>query len=315
MTAADFLAQMLALLPPGRAWLREAGSGMHSLLSAFAPELARVQARADQMLLELSPFTVDELIDEWEAAWGLPDECSPSTATSLADRRAALQAKINETIGHNPADYEAIATTYGHASASVTRRPYTPFVAGAGVAGAPLYGERWPFAYFVDYMDNDKPSPNDFSTDWSSGGTVTVTANAAVAPDGATTADRLQFVTVTTAYFYQITDAGNVGKLIQFDVWLRSVGTTPTALQLQMNGDAESASVDIVVDQFWRPYTMRCRTSGTYIDFGIYAANTADIYAWNARAGVVDEGFECRLDDIQQAHGLPIYRTIGDYVP
>lgn len=77
MLPADYLAQLRALLPPGVALVAERGSVLERLLTAVAAELARVDGRVAALLSEANPQTVTELLEEWERAFGLPDECSP----------------------------------------------------------------------------------------------------------------------------------------------------------------------------------------------------------------------------------------------
>jgi uncharacterized protein YmfQ (DUF2313 family) len=72
-----YLAQLAALLPTGPALPREPDSVLMRLLGMPAAELAAVQARVDALLAEADPRITAELLPEWEAAFGLPDDCSP----------------------------------------------------------------------------------------------------------------------------------------------------------------------------------------------------------------------------------------------
>ena len=182
MTADDFLHQLLSLLPPGKAWSREGLAILTSVLDGIAPEFARVQDRADALLLELDPNTVTEMIDEWESAYGLPDDCMPAVVT-IGDRRAALIARLQEAQGHNPADYSAMGVALGHATTDVLRRPYSAFTAGSP-AGVPIYGAQWLFVFDVHYMTNLVASPHDFTTVWTRTGISLVFANVLTDPCG-----------------------------------------------------------------------------------------------------------------------------------
>jgi uncharacterized protein YmfQ (DUF2313 family) len=81
-----YLAQLAALLPTGPALPREADSVLMRLLGMPAAELAAVQARVDALLAEADPRITAELLPDWEAAFGLPDDCSPLSTF----RRASL---------------------------------------------------------------------------------------------------------------------------------------------------------------------------------------------------------------------------------
>jgi hypothetical protein len=78
--AADAYARMMtALLPPGRLW-RLVGSVLSDLLLACADELARLDARVDDLLDEADPSTATELIPEYESELDL----EPSDGVAVA---------------------------------------------------------------------------------------------------------------------------------------------------------------------------------------------------------------------------------------
>ncbi|MCI1005049.1 putative phage tail protein [Herbaspirillum sp. C7C8] len=90
MTEADYLEQMRQLLPPGPAWDREFyGAEVDQVLQGMVPEFARIDARGDALLAELFPPTMKELLPDWEAVMGLPDECLPDDP-SFGQRKAAV---------------------------------------------------------------------------------------------------------------------------------------------------------------------------------------------------------------------------------
>ncbi len=55
--ATDYTAQLQALLPPGPLWdaLRQPGTTAAELVAALAEELARLDARTEDLLAELDP--------------------------------------------------------------------------------------------------------------------------------------------------------------------------------------------------------------------------------------------------------------------
>lgn len=113
MTAENYVAQLQALLPPGAAWTREADATFTRLLQSLADELARVDARADDLLREVLPGSTVETLPEWERMAGLPERCVPADQT-FAERRAALVSKVTQTGGQSPQYYIDIAAALGY---------------------------------------------------------------------------------------------------------------------------------------------------------------------------------------------------------
>lgn len=92
--ARDYVQLFRQLLPPGKAWERSYTSTAQSLYVALMAEFARIDARVQDLLLEMDPRTVTETIDDWERAWGLPDLCVTTPPTLLAERRLALTSRV-----------------------------------------------------------------------------------------------------------------------------------------------------------------------------------------------------------------------------
>ena len=72
-SAEDYRAQLVALLPRGRAWPKEPGSVQHQVMAGFAPMFVRLDQRSQQLVFDAFPGNTVELLPEWEAALGLPD--------------------------------------------------------------------------------------------------------------------------------------------------------------------------------------------------------------------------------------------------
>ncbi|MCX7071224.1 MAG: DUF2313 domain-containing protein [Gammaproteobacteria bacterium] len=149
MTAADYAAQLAALLPLGNAWRAGPDTLLGRLLLALGTELARVHARANTLRLEADPRSTIELLSEWEAIAGLPDPCV-NVAQTVDQRRAALVARLVGTGGASRAYFISVAAAYGYTvtveePASHTWRlrsaevvGVTRFRAGLSTAGDPL---------------------------------------------------------------------------------------------------------------------------------------------------------------------------------
>ncbi|MDR3661593.1 MAG: DUF2313 domain-containing protein, partial [Mycobacterium sp.] len=67
--------QLRSLLPAGPAWDPEQVPEIQPVLLGIAQELARVDARAVDLLNEVDPVTVSELVPDWERVMNLPDPC------------------------------------------------------------------------------------------------------------------------------------------------------------------------------------------------------------------------------------------------
>jgi uncharacterized protein YmfQ (DUF2313 family) len=136
----QYLEQLVALQPPGSALPRDPDSIWIQLLQAEADELARVDRRADDLVVESDPRTSAELLPDWERVCGLPDGCG-AAAQTLAERRSAVHARLTELGGQRPADYEALAATLGYPDASVEE--FRPFRVGQSAVGDALYDGDW----------------------------------------------------------------------------------------------------------------------------------------------------------------------------
>ena len=125
MSAADYLQQLLALLPPGPAWAPDLAPFSEPLLGAEGGELAACHGRADALMLETDPRTTYELLPRWEAVLGLPDECTLPGA-NIGERRAVVLAKFLARGALTPAYFIALAESLGYPGATITEfRPMT----------------------------------------------------------------------------------------------------------------------------------------------------------------------------------------------
>lgn len=144
-SAADFTAQLVALLPEGAAWPRDPASTLQALMRGLASELARVDARAVDLAAEADPRGTDELIADWERQLGLPDPCAPAVAT-LDERRAAVVIKLVSPGSQSRAYFIDLASRLGYA---VTLDEF--FSEGAAIAGGiPYTGTGWAYTWRVN---------------------------------------------------------------------------------------------------------------------------------------------------------------------
>lgn len=98
-TADDFKRQFVQLLPPGRAFQVQPGSNLDKLITGLTQEQPRIDSDAIELITEAQPDQTDQLLPDFEAEAGLPDDCAPAVQT-VDQRRAALVQKLtlNQTI-------------------------------------------------------------------------------------------------------------------------------------------------------------------------------------------------------------------------
>jgi len=144
-TQADYLAALASLLPAGDAWPRDADSGPMQLLSGLAAELARLDARAAQLLAEADPAATTELLGDWERVVGLPDPCV-TQAQTVAERRLALEGRITSVGGQSRRFFIELASRLGY---SVTIDEFAS-AAAATAAGIPFTGDQWAHTWRVN---------------------------------------------------------------------------------------------------------------------------------------------------------------------
>jgi len=134
--ADDVLAELLALLPLGWAWPRDADSALARVLRGAAEEIARIEAAAAALLAQVDPRAADELLPDYERVLG-PDPCGRDMLlTGLDERRRAAHQRWTEGGLQTPAYFEAIAAQLGVPDARVEET--VPFVCGVAEAGMEL---------------------------------------------------------------------------------------------------------------------------------------------------------------------------------
>ena len=141
---ADYVGQLLQLMPPGPAWAEK-----NDLLAAFADSLSRIHNRALDLIENADVRTADELFADWERVAGLPGPCVTS-GQSTGQRRTALVNKITELGGQSRAYFIAIAAALGY---TVTIDEFTEFTVDDDV-DAPLNGTEWAYAWMVTSPQN-----------------------------------------------------------------------------------------------------------------------------------------------------------------
>ncbi|WP_395391508.1 putative phage tail protein [Novosphingobium sp. BL-8A] len=149
-TAEDYAGAIRALLPRGRIWQAEAGSGQQRLILALAQEWARLDAAATTVLDQSLPGRNLDLITEWEESLGLPDPCAGENAT-LDQRTAQILTRFVGASGQSQAFFIAYAAALGF---DISISVISPFRVEISTVESPLYDEDWLFVWVVTVVSN-----------------------------------------------------------------------------------------------------------------------------------------------------------------
>ena len=144
-SANDYLSALKALLPPGRVWRASPGSPQEMVLTAIAAGLARLDAAAQNLLVDAFPATSDQLLPEWEATTGLPDPCAGSSPT-LQQRQGQVAARVASTGGQSAEFFVDYAARLGF---PITIENCATFRAGESGAGDAVAGDDWAHTWIV----------------------------------------------------------------------------------------------------------------------------------------------------------------------
>ncbi|MDR6957473.1 uncharacterized protein YmfQ (DUF2313 family) [Pseudomonas brassicacearum] len=138
-TAEQYQSQLRSLLPSGPAWDPERVPELDEVLEGIAQELARLDARAADLLNEMDPAGVSELVSDWERVMNLPDPCL-GLKPLFGDRRVAVRERLTAVGGQTTAYFIDIARSQGYPNATVTefRAPRM----GQSRFGAARFGSR-----------------------------------------------------------------------------------------------------------------------------------------------------------------------------
>lgn len=146
MGVRNYAAALRALLPKGRAWNREAGSRTDQVLTALADELGRVDDRAGNLMEEIDPMTVTELLPEWERELGI----TPDAGATDSDRRSSIIAHLYASGGQSE-DYFLMLLHNFQVSGYITNEE--PFEMGVSGMGDPVGGSEWRHVWTVVTAD------------------------------------------------------------------------------------------------------------------------------------------------------------------
>ncbi|QBY56160.1 YmfQ family protein [Cupriavidus oxalaticus] len=144
-TEAEYLQALASLLPPGPAWSEDQAAAVHAVLAGLAPEFARMDARADDLLREADPAGVTELVPDWERVMQLPDPCFGNAPTFL-DRQAAVRDRLGASGGQSRGYFKGVAARLGF---DVEIQENRPLRTGIGRIGERLCSRDMSFVWHV----------------------------------------------------------------------------------------------------------------------------------------------------------------------
>jgi uncharacterized protein YmfQ (DUF2313 family) len=144
-TASHYAQQFTKLLCPGQALQPKPNGLLAGLIKAIAEEVAAWDLEAESLKADLNPITTVNYISEFEQQVGLPDGCLP-TSGSLAQRRAAVVARIAQGRGNTKQDIIDIAALAGF---QITIEEKRSFRYGESTYGDPYGGSEWGHTFVV----------------------------------------------------------------------------------------------------------------------------------------------------------------------
>lgn len=118
-TADDYSEVLHALRPVGPAML-----AADPVLQGLAVEFSRVHNRLTDLVRESDPRETDELLLDWERAFGLPDECC-GAAPEEGTRIALLVARVLGAGPPTPDSFVELAALFGYVITVTELQPYT----------------------------------------------------------------------------------------------------------------------------------------------------------------------------------------------
>ena len=133
----DFQQALMNLTPQGRVWPRDPDSTQYAFWNAMAGTWKRNSDSAIGLLNDSPPFSLDQMLPDWESTLALPDDCAPA-GQSTQQRVAAVIAKLSALGGQSVAYFIALAEAMGYPNVTITQ--YAPARCGRTTCGEPCAG-------------------------------------------------------------------------------------------------------------------------------------------------------------------------------
>lgn len=150
---AAYVRQLRALLPRGVLLTVEQNSVLTKVLEAVALELARIDARAKDLVSEIDPRTATETLGDWERVLSLPDERVTAIPATTEERRIVITQKLTTREGANFAFYARLVAACGHELITITKYANDVLRVGARCGNGVSYPDarcvdsNWAYAF------------------------------------------------------------------------------------------------------------------------------------------------------------------------
>lgn len=146
ITKEQYAQAFIQLMPLGLLFEIDDSTQLYKLILAICANYEIFDAYCDNFLQEIYPDTTQQLLTDWEAEYGLPDECSQPDDTTET-RRKLLLAKYNALGGQTAAYYIKLALYLGYV---ITITEFTTFRTNINKTNDVLYGEAWKWVWQVN---------------------------------------------------------------------------------------------------------------------------------------------------------------------
>ena len=141
----DFQQALLNLLPRGFVWPRDPDSVQYNFWNAMAGTWYRNSVAAVNLLNDSPPFSLNQMLPDWEMTLGLPDDCAPANQ-SIQQRVQAVIAKFSSNGGQSVNYFISLAEAMGYTDVTITEN--APARCGITTCGEPCAGsEGWYFLW------------------------------------------------------------------------------------------------------------------------------------------------------------------------
>lgn len=157
MDAADldrYTGQLAALLPTGLAWPRTPDALLQKLLTSWANEIALVDARANELILEANPTESQALLTDWARVTDVPDACFTGTVNATQLRTMVLDRLLSLAIP-TPSYFVDLAAALGF---TVTATEFRESTVEDDVESY-IRDEPWAHAWQINTSFNGTISP------------------------------------------------------------------------------------------------------------------------------------------------------------
>lgn len=148
VTIQRFARTVSKLFPPGKLFRMLPSSNVWKYCEVIGLTPARIVGRVGNFLTEMDPRTTVELIDDWKANLGLPDECLTAGLSPGSSWQQAVTAKYLASGGQSIQYFVGVAASLGYTVTIVPSLAAQVLRAGFR-AGARAYGTDWAYAWQV----------------------------------------------------------------------------------------------------------------------------------------------------------------------